>query len=139
MTPSPSANDVKSWYNQHYAAKGLESMRPAAAYPVFLDLLDAQPGARLLDVSCGAGSLLAAAQERGVAAVGVDLSDQAVRLAKRVAPGAEVAVGAGGGLGLPHPNFGYGRRLRSPAPFLRIGPGAEEMQRRAQPGWRMRL
>jgi len=49
----PSAEDVKSWYNQHYAAKGLESMRPAAAYPVFLDLLGATPGTRLLDVSCG--------------------------------------------------------------------------------------
>ena len=52
----PSAEDVKSWYNQHYAAKGLESMRPAAAYPVFLDLLGATPGTRLLDVSCGTGS-----------------------------------------------------------------------------------
>ena len=83
--PDLSAEDVKSWYNQHYAAKGLQTMRPAAAYPVFLDLLGARAGNRLLDVSCGAGSLLAAAGARDLDAVGVDLSDEAVRLAKRVA------------------------------------------------------
>jgi SAM-dependent methyltransferase len=132
MNP-PSSNDVKTWYNQHYAAKGLESMRPAAAYPVFLDLLDAQPGARLLDVSCGAGSLLAAAHERGVEAVGVDLSDQAVRLAKRVAPTAEVAVGAGEALAFRDRTFDYVSCLGSLEHFLDMGKGLEEMKRVAKP------
>src|SRR2546425_8595788 len=94
--PDLSAEDVKSWYNQHYAAKGLQTMRPAAAYPVFLDLLGARAGARLLDVSCGAGSLLAAAHAPGLQSAGVDLSAEAVRLAKRVAPTAEDPGGAGG-------------------------------------------
>jgi SAM-dependent methyltransferase len=132
MTRSPSANDVKSWYNQHYAAKGLQSMRPAAAYPIFLDLLDAKPGARLLDVSCGAGSLLAAAQERGIAAVGVDLSDEAVRLAKRVAPGTEVAVGAGEALAFHDRTFDYVSCLGSLEHFLDMGQGLEEMKRVAK-------
>src|SRR2546428_3260082 len=99
--PDLSAEDVKSWYNQHYAAKGLQTMRPAAAYPVFLDLLGARAGNRLLDVSCGAGSLLAAAGARDIEAIGVDLSDEAVRLAQRVAPAAPVAVRAGGAPPLP--------------------------------------
>jgi SAM-dependent methyltransferase len=137
MTPSPSANDVKSWYNQHYAAKGLESMRPAAAYPVFLDLLDAKPGTRLLDVSCGTGSLLAAAHRRGVAAVGVDLSDEAVRLAKRVTPGAEVAVGAGEALAFHDHTFDYVSCLGALEHFLDMGRGLEEMKRVAKPDARL--
>jgi SAM-dependent methyltransferase len=134
--PSPSATDVKTWYNQHYAAKGLESMRPAAAYPIFLDLLDAKPGGRLLDVSCGAGSLLAAALERGVAAVGVDLSDEAVRLAKRAAPTAEVAVGAGETLAFHDRTFDYVSCLGSLEHFLDMGAGLEEMKRVAKPNAR---
>ena len=132
MTP-PSANDVKTWYNQHYAAKGLESMRPAAAYPVFLDLLEARPGTRLLDVSCGAGSLLAAANARDMDAVGVDLSDQAVKLAKQVAPSAEVAVGAGEALAFRDGTFDYVTCLGSLEHFLDMGRGLEEMKRVAKP------
>jgi len=128
----PTADDVKTWYNQHYAAKGLQSMRPAAAYPVFLDLLGATAGSRLLDVSCGAGSLLAAAQERGVNAVGVDLSDEAVRLAKRVAPAAEVAVGAGEALAFRNGTFDYVTCLGSLEHFLDMGQGLEEMKRVAK-------
>jgi SAM-dependent methyltransferase len=130
--PSPSADDVKTWYNRHYAAKGLQSMRPAAAYPVFLDLLGATAGTRLLDVSCGAGSLLAAAQDRGVNAVGVDLSDEAVRLAKRVVPAAEVAVGAGEALAFRNATFDYVTCLGSLEHFLDMGQGLEEMKRVAK-------
>lgn len=128
----PSTDDVKSWYNQHYAAKGLQSMRPAAAYPVFLDLLGASAGSRLLDVSCGAGSLLAAAHDRGVDAVGIDLSDEAVRLAKRVAPTSEVTVGAGEALPFHDGTFDYVSCLGSLEHFLDMGQGLEEMKRVAK-------
>ena len=132
----PSAEDVKSWYNQHYAAKGLQSMRPAAAYPVFLDLLGARAGNRLLDVSCGTGSLLAAARARAVDAVGVDLSDEAVKLAKRFAPSAEVAVGAGEALAFRDGSFDYVSCLGSLEHFLDMGKGLEEMKRVAKPAAR---
>src|SRR4249920_2126308 len=127
MTP-PSAEDVKTWYNQHYAAKGLQSMRPAAAYPVFLDLLGATAGTRLLDVSCGTGSLLSAARARDVEAVGIDLSDEAVRLAKRVARDAEVTVGAGEALPFDNASFDYVTCLGSLEHFLDMGQGLEEMK-----------
>lgn len=134
--PPPSADDVKTWYNEHYAAKGMQSMRPAAAYPVFLDLLGATAGGRLLDVSCGTGSLLAAARDRGVDAVGVDLSDEAVRLAKRVAPSAEVAVGAGESLPFRDGSFDYVTCLGSLEHFLDMSQGLEEMKRVAKPSAR---
>lgn len=134
--PDLSAEVVKSWYNEHYAAKGLETMRPAEAYPVFLDLLGAVSGSRLLDVSCGAGSLLAAAADRAIHPVGVDLSDEAVRLAKRVAPKARVAVGAGEALAFKHATFDYVSCLGSLEHFLDMGQGLEEMKRVAKPNAR---
>lgn len=134
--PNISAGDVKTWYNQHYAAKGLQTMRPNAAYPVFLELLGARAGSKLLDVSCGAGSLLAAAHARGVQSVGVDLSDEAVRLAKRVAPSAEVAVGAGEALAFQTGTFDYVTCLGSLEHFLDMGKGLDEMKRVAKPGAR---
>lgn len=132
----PSTDDVKTWYNEHYSAKGLQSMRPAAAYPVFLDLLDVRPGTRLLDVSCGSGFLLEAARARGVEAVGVDLSDQAVRIAKRVAPAARLAVGTGEQLAFQAGTFDYVTCLGSLEHFLDMGQGVREMLRVAKPAAR---
>src|SRR5256885_12037883 len=99
----PAVDEVRAWYNQHYAGKGLQSMRPRQAYRVFLDLLAVQPRATLLDLSCGPGFLLESAQGRGVAASGVDLSDEAGRLGRRVCPHCSLVVGAAAG-----PSFGDG-------------------------------
>jgi len=129
----PTTHDVKAWYNEHYAAKGLQSMRPAEAYPMFLDLLQARPGTRLLDVSSGSGFLLKAARDRGLEAVGVDLSDQAVRIAKQVAPGAGLAVGTGEQLAFRNATFDYVSCLGSLEHFLDMGRGVQEMLRVAKP------
>jgi SAM-dependent methyltransferase len=132
----PSANEVRAWYNRHYAAKGLESMRPAVAYGVFLDLLATRPGTRLLDVSCGSGFLLETARARGVDAFGVDLSEEAVRLARRVDPGARVVVGAGERLAFRDATFDYVTCLGSLEHFLDMGQGLREMLRVAKPAAR---
>lgn len=129
----PSADEVRAWYNQHYAAKGLASMRPAQAYSVFLDVLAARRGARLLDVSCGSGFLLQAAAARGMETVGVDLSEEAVRLARRVAPQARLAVGAGEHLAFTDASFDYVTCLGSLEHFLDMGQGLREMLRVAKP------
>ncbi len=49
----------------------------------------AGPGMRLLDVACGPGDLAAAAAERGATSVGVDISEQMIRLARQRFPQAE--------------------------------------------------
>jgi SAM-dependent methyltransferase len=108
-------------------------MRPAPAYGVFLDLLAVQPGTRLLDVSCGSGFLLESARIRGVNAVGVDLSDAAVRLARRAAPAARLAVGAGEQLAFQSGVFDYVTCLGSLEHFLDMGRGLREMIRVAKP------
>jgi SAM-dependent methyltransferase len=78
---STSQHTVQQWFDNVYATRGLSYLRPAEAYPIFVHLVGAQPGERLLDVACGAGLLLRAARERGVHAIGVDLSRVAARLA----------------------------------------------------------
>lgn len=53
-------------------------------------LLSPRPGHRVLEVGCGGGALLAFLESRGFSAVGVDISDEAVRLAARAAPRSRV-------------------------------------------------
>lgn len=84
---------VRAWFDRTYAKRGLAYLRPATAYPIFLHLLDARPGARLLDVGCGPGLLLEPAIARGLAATGVDISSVAVAMARRRVPEATVVVG----------------------------------------------
>lgn len=125
----PSVAEVKVWYDRLYATKGLGSMRPREAYPGFLDVLEARRGARLLDVSCGAGFLLEAARTRGVHAFGVDLSAEAVRLAAQIAPDAGVAVSAGENLPFQRGTFTHVSCLGSLEHFVDMGQGLREMLR----------
>jgi SAM-dependent methyltransferase len=78
---STSQHTVQQWFDTVYATRGLSYLRPAEAYPIFVHLVGAQPGERLLDVACGAGLLLRAARARGVRAIGIDLSRVAAGLA----------------------------------------------------------
>ena len=57
-----------------------------------LDAVQLTPGARVLDVASGPGSLAAAAKEKGANAVGVDLSPGMIELAARAYPGIEFRV-----------------------------------------------
>lgn len=51
-------------------------------YKWLVSLLQPQPGQRLLDVSCGQGSLLRVGQEAGLVVTGLDLSARAVAVAR---------------------------------------------------------
>jgi SAM-dependent methyltransferase len=130
---APQTSEVRAWYNTLYVSAGLASTRPPEAYPLFLDLLGVRPGTTLLDVSCGSGFLLKAARDRRVDAYGIDLSDQAVRLAAQVAPQAGLAVGAGEALCFRDNSFDYVTCLGSLEHFLDMAHGVREMQRVAKP------
>lgn len=83
MTVVPaSAAELRAAYNQLYAHSTLKES--ADYYAWIVRLLALQPGERLLDVGCGEGRLLDASASAGAAAaVGVDFSENALRLAHR--------------------------------------------------------
>ena len=132
----PNERAVKTWYDGLYAARGAQSMRPPEAYVPVVDLLAPSTGSALLDVSCGSGLLLRAAQTRGVRAFGVDLSDQAVRVARGVAAGAGLAVCAGEQLSFRDGAFDALTCLGSLEHFLDMDQGLREMRRVVKPGSR---
>ena len=68
---------LADWYDAEFA-------RPAEdARAIALRLLGEGPG-RLIDVGCGTGAHTAAFEEHGWTAVGVDVSDDQLRLARRL-------------------------------------------------------
>jgi SAM-dependent methyltransferase len=98
---------VISWFEHTYRTRGLGYLRPPAAYPIYLQLLRAQPGDRLLDVGCGPGLLLSAAVERGVEAVGIDVAGAALALARHRAGGALLLRGSAESLPFPSASFDF--------------------------------
>ncbi|MEX2014110.1 MAG: methyltransferase domain-containing protein [Parcubacteria group bacterium] len=125
---------LKDWYNRKYSAKGKSSGRPYEAYPIFLDYLEVKKGKRLLDVGCGTGYLLKEADRRGLETYGVDISDEGVRIAKKVSPNSKILTGSGEGLGFPDNFFDYVTCLGALEHFLDLEKGFGEIVRVAKKG-----
>lgn len=132
----PSSNQVKDWYDARYSALGSDAMRPAEAYPIFLEGLAVEPGRRLLDVSCGSGYLLAAAGARGMQTAGIDISGEAIRLAKQVSPASDLRVADCADLPFEDASFDAVTCLGSLEHFPDMAGAIAEMVRVAKPGAR---
>lgn len=85
--------DVAAWFDATYRRLGLRYLRAPRAYPIFVQLLGLHPGQRHLDVACGPGLVMRAAQERGLVTSGLDISTAAVDLARGLSPGLDARVG----------------------------------------------
>ena len=68
-----------------------------------LDLLDASAGGAVLDLGCGNGALTKALQDRGFAAMGLDASEELLRVARASYPGMEFVQGDATDFALPAP------------------------------------
>jgi len=129
-------SDVAAWFDDTYARKGFSYLRPARAYTIFLQLMHARPGHRLLDVACGPGLLLGAALERGLIVSGVDISSEAIALANKHVPGADARQGNAEELPFADGTFDCVTCLGSLERFLDRELALREMQRVARPGAR---
>ena len=76
---SPAAVSTSKWDAADYARVGgfVAELGGAA-----LDLLDPQPGERILDVGCGEGTLTAKIVERGATVLGIDNSPEMIEAAR---------------------------------------------------------
>ncbi len=126
---------VKRAYETIYRGPGIRLLD--SFYLWLLDVLDPQPGRRLLDISCGEGVLVHQARARGLDAYGLDLAEAAVERAHRQG---ETARGKGGfvvaaGEHLPHPDasFDYVTNIGSLEHFADVAAGVREMARVLRP------
>jgi len=131
--------EVREWFDEVYATRGLAYLRPPEAYPIFVQLLGAQPGQRLLDIACGPGLLLRAARERSLQATGVDLSQVAVQMVPRVAPGARALQANAQHMPFEDGAFDLITCIGSLERFLDRDAALAEMRRVAAPGARLCL
>lgn len=154
-TPSPqpqppTEEQIRNWFDRTYRTRGVRYLRPVRAYHVFLEILRARPGERLLDVACGPGHLLASARRKGLQVTGIDLSGVAVELARQQLPGVPVLQGNAESLPFANDRFDLitclGSLERMPdqrrvlAEMVRVGSSGARycfLVRNAQsPGWR---
>ncbi len=121
--------EIKAWYDQRHLSFGENAWRPFEAYHIFLDYLDVKAGKRLLDIGCGSGYLLKAANQKGLQTYGIDISDEGVKIAKKASPNSEIIVGKGEDLRFPDDFFDYVTCLGSLEHFLDMEKGVREMVR----------
>lgn len=124
-----SHREIKDWYDRKHRVKGEDTWRPCEAYPIFLNYLDVEPGKRLLDIGCGTGYLLKEATEMGLETTGIDISDEAVRIAGKASPGSRISVGRGEELRFADGSFDYVTCIGVLEHFLDIEKGVSEIVR----------
>ena len=124
-----SEKEIKDWYNQRHSAKGKNTWRSYQAYPAFLDYLNVKPTKKLLDIGCGTGYLLKAADQRGLDTYGVDISYEGVKIARKIAPNSKIIVAKGETLNFSNNFFDYITCIGALEHFLDMKKGVKEMVR----------
>ena len=127
----PSSQAVREFYDATYRTHGLSD--PTFLYRWVIKLLAPVPGRRLLDVACGQGDLVWAAQQAGLRPCGIDVSVEAIRRARVRCPQATLVIGAGERLPFPDRHFDYVTSLGSLEHYRSMELGVREMARVLKP------
>jgi len=125
--------NVTAWFDETYQTEGFKYLRPLAAYPIFLQLLNARRGAKHLDVACGPGLLLKASAMRGLEPTGVDVSRAALDIAVKFVPEAALECGNAEELPFESQSFDYVTCIGAIERFFDRKNALEEMIRVARP------
>lgn len=125
--------DVTRWFDANYSRRGFRYLRPYDAYPIYLQLLEAEPTQALLDVGCGPGLLLRAALSKGLHAAGADISATAVATAHEFVPRADVRVANAEALPFDDESFDFVTCIGAIERFFDREKALAEIQRVARP------
>jgi len=124
--------DIIKDYDRIYSTTGLRTN--SAYYRWIIKMLRPMPNARILDVSCGEGSLLReiAKLNKNIDAYGLDISDVAAAIARKNAPKAKIMSADGQRLPFADESFDYVTCLGSLEHYLDISLGLRELLRAAK-------
>jgi len=130
---------TRAAYDRIYRGAGIR--HPDRFWAWVLDLVDAAPGERLLDVACGEAQMVRHAAARGLHAHGVDLSGVALAAGRRAAHAASLALAVADGQRLPYADgaFDVVTCLGSLEHYEDPVSGATELARVLAPGGRALL
>ncbi|MEJ2208786.1 MAG: class I SAM-dependent methyltransferase [Anaerolineae bacterium] len=125
-------SDSADSYDELHAAGHLRQRD--SFYKWIISLLQPQAGQRLLDVSCGQGSVLKFGQEAGLVVAGLDLSSAAVAVARQQTDGqGSLAVANAEQLPYGDDSFDYVTNIGSVEHYARPGQAVAEMARVLRP------
>jgi len=127
------SEEITKFYDDIYQRKQSQAMRPKQAYVDFLEILPSlKSGKKFLDIACGTGFLLSLASAKGLETHGIDISQQAVSVAKSNSPNSNIQVASAEKLPFQDNFFDYISCLGSIEYFENISQGISEMIRVAK-------
>lgn len=94
-----------------------------------LNILNAKQRAKILDVACGKGIFLYCARKRGLVTYGIDISKNALKIAREINPNSEIIVGNAESLPYENNSFDYVTCLGSLEHFPDPEKGVREISR----------
>jgi len=125
-------SQIKDWFNQTYQKRAFQYLRPVEAYEIYLSLLKVEKETSILDIACGPGQMLKAAQKQNLNLSGIDISDVAIDFAKTALPQANLQVANAEDLPYSNNQFDYLTCLGSLERFMHLEVALKEMLRVAK-------
>jgi ubiquinone/menaquinone biosynthesis C-methylase UbiE len=123
---------VENFYDTVYYSATSQAKKPSFHLRKLAEKINIKPGEQLLDIACGTGAWLEAANQSGAQIHGIDISTRAIEVCRKRLPDSHVEVGIAENLPFPDAFFDIITCLGSLEHFLDQPKAIEEMVRVAK-------